>query len=692
MWSYGFAALIFAAFAVRLTLGWRGGARAWVVLVAAVASTFWAGAVCVALAFPRPDLWWLARFFDAARSGAWLAFLLFLLGEWNGLSVATRELKARPWRFVGVTTLLIATILLPEDPPWRAGVPAAGAAGIFLILLAISVVGLAMTEQLYRRTAEDRRWAIKPLVIGLAGMFSFDLIMYAEAVLFSYIDPGMWAARGVTHAFVVGFVAVATARNTAWTIDLHVSRSLIFHSTAVVLAGICLLVVAAAGYWVRRFGGGWGATLQIAFVFAALLCIAAIALSGSLRARLKVFINKNLFSYRYDYRSEWLRFTQVLGTTGPGENLHEAIVTALANLVESVGGAIWLERDGVFRQVARVNVPDIHEPEAVSSSLSAFLHRTGWVIQVDEVASAPDRYSTLTLPLWLIALRDAWLVIPLPHREETIGFVVLTKPRTPIDINWEVLDLLKTASRQAASYLAQFRANEALLEAEKFDAFNRMSAFVVHDLKNLLAQLALLLKNAERHRDNPEFQKDMLDTVANVVTRMNRLMLQLRTDAAPAAKPRPIDICETIKRVVAAKREYHLAIDVRLKPNVFALAHEEQLERVVGHIVQNAIEATGKTSGRIALLAHVDGEHAVIEVADSGIGMTEEFMRQRLFRPFQTTKPQGMGIGMNESFQYVSAIGGRLEVESTQNVGTRFRIWLRLAGTTTTTDVAGTKT
>ena len=692
IWSYGFAALIFAAFAVRLTLGWRGGARAWVVLGAAVASTFWASAVFVAFAFPRPELWWLARFFDAARSGAWLAFLLFLLGGWNGFSAATRELRSRPWRFVGVTALLIAAIVLPEDPPWHAGIPGRGATGVFLILLAISVVGLAITEQLYRRTSEDRRWAIKPLVIGLAGMFAFDLIMYAEAVLFTYLDPGMWAARGVTHAFVVGFVAVATARNTAWTIDLHVSRGLVFQSTAVVIAGTCLLLVAAAGYWVRRFGGGWGATLQIAFVFAALLCVAALVLSGSLRARLKVIINKNLFSYRYDYRSEWLRFTQVLGTAGAGENLHETIVTALANLVESMGGAIWLERDGVFRQVAHVNMPEIHEPEAVSSSLSAFLGRTGWVIQIDEVAVAPDRYSTLTLPLWLIALKDAWLVIPLPNGDETIGFVVLTRPRTLIDVNWEVLDLLKTASRQAASYLAQFRANEALLEAEKFDAFNRMSAFVVHDLKNLLAQLALLLKNAERHRDNPEFQKDMLGTVANVVTRMNRLMLQLRTDAAPAVKPRPIDVCETIKRVVAAKREYHMAIDVRLEPNVFALAHEEQLERVVGHIVQNAIEATGETSGRIALLAHVDGEHAVIEVADSGIGMTEEFMRQRLFRPFQTTKPQGMGIGMNESFQYVSAIGGRLEVESTQNVGTRFRIWLRLAGTATTTDVAGPET
>jgi putative PEP-CTERM system histidine kinase len=689
IWSYGFAAMIFSAFAVRLTLGWRGGAKAWAVMGAAVASTLWAGAVVAAVAFPRPELWWLARFFDAVRLGAWLAFLLLLLGGWNGFLAATRELISRPWRVAGVTALLIAAIMLPEDPPWHTGAPGRGATAVFLLLLAVSVVGLAITEQLYRRTAEDRRWAVKPLVIGLAGMFAFDLIMYAEAVLFTHLDPGMWAARGVTHAFVICFVAVATARNTTWTIDLHVSRGLVFQSTAVVIAGICLLVVAAAGYWVRRFGGGWGATLQIAFVFAAILCVAALLLSGSLRARLKVIINKNLFSYRYDYRSEWLRFTQVLGTNATGENLHKTIVTALANLVESMGGAIWLERDGAFRQVARVNMPETHVPEAVTSSLSMFLGRTGWVIQMDEIALVPDRYSTLTPPLWLTALKDAWLVIPLPNGDETIGFVVLARPRAPIEINWEVLDLLKTASRQAASYLAQYRANEALLEAEKFDAFNRMSAFVVHDLKNLVAQLALLLKNAERHRDNPEFQKDMLDTVANVVTRMNRLMLQLRTGEASAAKPRPIDVCEIVKRVLAAKREYHAAIDVRLEPDVLALAHAEQLERVIGHIVQNAIEATSESSAPIALRVYVDGECAVIEVADSGVGMTQGFIRERLFRPFQTTKPQGMGIGMNESLLYVSAIGGRIDVESTPNVGTCFRISLLLADTQTTADAFG---
>ena len=686
IWSYGFAALIFAAFAVRLLLGWRGGLRAHAILIAAVASTLWAGFVFAALAFPTPGLWWLARFFDATRIFAWLVFLLLLLGDWRDVPTAIGRLKSRPWRIVGVAALMLSALVLPEDLPWRVAPPGAGSMGVFLVLLGISVIGLALTEQLYRRTSESHQWAIKPLIIGLAGMFAFDLIMYAEAVLFMHLDPRMWAARGVAHAFVVFFIAVATARNTAWTIDLHVSRGLVFQSTAVFLAGICLLVVAGAGYWVRRFGGGWGETLQIAFVFASLLCLAALVLSGRLRSRLRVFINKNLFSFRYDYRKEWLRFTHVLGTSALGDNLHEKVVRALADLVESIGGAIWLERGGAFCQVARVNMREIDEAESVSSSFSSFLSLTGWVIKIDQVVVAPDRFPSLTLPEWLLAIKDAWLVIPLPNGAEMIGFVVLTRPRTPVDVNWEVLDLLKTASQQAASYLAQFRANEALLEAEKFDAFNRMSAFVVHDLKNLIAQLALLMKNAERHRDNPEFQLDMLETIEHVVTRMNRLMLQLTAGATPADKPRPIDVREMINRVVIAKREYHAAIDVKSGPILRALAHQEQIERVIGHLVQNAIEATGDSAGRIGLCAYVEAEYAVIEVSDRGAGMTEEFVRERLFRPFQTTKPQGMGIGMNESFQYVSGIGGRITVESAVALGTRFRVFLPIAGNLITTD------
>ena len=267
----------------------------------------------------------------------------------------------------------------------------------------------------------------------------------------------------------------------------------------------------------------------------------------------------------------------------------------------------------------------------------------------------PSRYPDLELPRWLAAASDAWLVVPLASGSELIGFVVLTTPRTEIDIDWEVLDLLKTASRQAASYLGEIRATEALLEARKFDAFNRMSAFVVHDLKNLVAQLSLMLKNAERHRDNPEFQRDMLETVENVVGRMNGLMLQLRAGTTPVDKPRPIDLESTVRRVCAAKAGGH-PIDLDLAPGVVALGHEERLDHVIGHLVQNALDATAG-GGRVTVRLDRDGDFARIEVGDTGVGMSEDFIRERLFKPFETTKAAGMGIGVYESMQYVACAG-----------------------------------
>ena len=684
--SYGLAALIFAGFAVQFSLGWRGGARASLLVGVVSASAVWAGCVLALLLFPVPGLWWLARVFDAVRLGVWLVFLLVLLKARRSGDAAAPGTASMPLLPAILAALLLAGAVLQQSPPWLGSPAGESPIAAFAALLVTSVFGLVLVEQLYRRTPENGRWAIKPVVIGLAGMFAFDLLAYSGALLFQRIDPAMWAARGITHALVMPFVALATKRNASWTIDWHVSRGVVVSSTALFAAGGYLLIVAGAGYWVRIFGGGWGETLQIGFVFAALLGLGALALSGSLRAWLKVFVSKHFFSYRYEYRGEWLRFTRALGTPAPGVNLYEQVVRALADLVESLGGAIWMEREGAFCQMAQLNLPKVKETEPASGSLVAFLQRSGWVIHLDELVSHPDRYAQLVLPEWLAKLKDAWLLIPLISGVEVIGFVVLARPRAATDVNWEVLDLLKTASRQAASYLAHMRANEALVEVEKFDAFNRMSAFVVHDLKNLVAQLALLLKNAERHSDNPEFQRDMLETIEHVVGRMNHLMLQLRTGTTPMEKPRPVELREVIERVIKAKEVHRALIEVESGSSLRAFAHDDRIERVLGHIVQNAIEATREGDGRIRLRAFPDGKFAVIEIADNGVGMSEEFVRERLFRPYQTSKPEGMGIGMYESFQYINGIGGRITVDSSPNGGTRFHVFLPLADTAARSD------
>ena len=204
-----------------------------------------------------------------------------------------------------------------------------------------------------------------------------------------------------------------------------------------------------------------------------------------------------------------------------------------------------------------------------------------------------------------------------------------------------------------------------------------MSAFVVHDLKNIVAQLSLMLKNAERHRDNPEFQKDMLMTVENSVERMRQLMLQLREGATPLEGPRGIDLADAVRRIQAAKSGQGREVEVVIEEKLVARGHEDRIERVIGHLVQNALEAT-EHGGRVWIRLARQGNNALVEVGDSGHGMSPEFVRERLFKPFQTTKPTGMGIGAYESFQYVHELGGKLSVDSAVDVGTQVALLLPL--------------
>jgi putative PEP-CTERM system histidine kinase len=546
----------------------------------------------------------------------------------------------------------------------------------FGLRLGLAVFGLILVEQLLRRAPPHTRWSIKPLCVGLAGVFAFDLFLYADAMLFGRLDADIWVARGIANALVIPFVAISTARNTGWTIEMHMSRGVVFHSTALLVSGVFLLAVAAAGYYVRYFGGDWGKALQIELLFAALLFAGLVASTGRFRSKLNVFVSKHFFSYRYDYREQWLRFTRTLSAESSVAGVQEHSIKALADLVESPGGMLWLKQENEgYRPASRWNMAAVDAVEPVDGSLPAFLERSGWVVNVSEHASDPVRYPGLALPEWIASIPSAWLVVPLVSGTGMLGFVILATPRTTIDVNWEVRDLLKTASRQAASYLGQIHATEALLEARKFDAFNRMSAFVVHDLKNLVAQLSLMLKNSERHRNNPEFQRDMLSTVEHVVGRMNNLMLQLRTGTTPVEKPRLTDLEPLVRRVCAAKTGLGARIDLALAPGIYTVGHEDRLEHVIGHLIQNALDATAERGGVSVRLGR-DGHFVVLEVTDTGVGMSPEFVRERLFRPFATTKAAGMGIGVYESSQYLSGLGGQILIDSTPDAGTRVRVLL----------------
>jgi putative PEP-CTERM system histidine kinase len=244
-------------------------------------------------------------------------------------------------------------------------------------------------------------------------------------------------------------------------------------------------------------------------------------------------------------------------------------------------------------------------------------------------------------------------------------------------VNWEINDLLKTAGRQAASFLAQMRATEALLEVRKFDAFNRMSAFVVHDLKNIVTQLSLMMKNAKRLHANPEFQQDMLATIENSLDKMRQMMLQLREGATPPGTAFGVDLGRVAKRIETDVAGRGRRMDVDVAGRTMARGHEERLERVIGHIVHNALDATDPT-GRVWLKIDRLGSQARVAVGDTGHGMSQEFVRDRLFKPFNSTKRSGMGIGAYESYQYVQELGGTISVNSKPDVGTEVTLLLPL--------------
>lgn len=678
VWSFGFALVALGGFAVQLALGWRGGARATLLVGAVAASAVWAGLGLGYAGWGGDALWLGWRVADVVRSACWSAFVLLLLAI--GHSGGAARLREHLPVLVGAAVLgAIALVWMYPGTPLRANAAADSVRLGYALSLGLAVFGLVCVEQLLRNTPPELRWGVKPLCVGLGGVFAFDLFLYADGVLFGRLDPAVWSAHGAVQACVIPFVAVSTVRNREWTVDIAVTRQVVFHTTALLGSGLYLLGVAAVGYYIRYFGGTWGAAVQVALLFAALLVLGTLVTSGTFRSKLRVFVTKNFFSYRYDYREEWLRFTNLLAGSDAHASIHERAVRALADLVESPGGAVWLKRERVYRQVARWNAPEIVEAEPLGGALPAFLAQTGWVVDLAEQRRRGPRAVDLEAPRWLEPWGEAWLVVPLVVAEDLVGFVVLANPRVAVDLDWEVLDLLKTAGRQAASYLGQIEASAALLETEKFAAFNRMSAFVVHDLKNLVAQLSLMLKNAERHSENPEFQRDMLATVRHVVERMNGLLLQLRLGTNPVENARPVDVTAVVRRVGQAKAVARPGLSVEAVSPVFGLGHEDRLEHVVGHLVQNAIDAT-RAEGLVAVRVADDGSHAVVEVEDDGEGMTREFVQTRLFKPFQTTKREGMGIGTYESYQYVTALGGTIVVDSAPGRGTKVRLLLPRAG------------
>jgi putative PEP-CTERM system histidine kinase len=429
-------------------------------------------------------------------------------------------------------------------------------------------------------------------------------------------------------------------------------------------------------------GGEFARLAQVGFVAVAVAIALAVLPSRRMRGWLRVTVTKHLFQHRYDYRAEWLRFTETMGRAGPDSApLGERIVQAVADVAESPGGILLTPGDeGGFILDARWQWPEIDVPaEALSPAGARFCEDSQFVVDLDDLRRGPvEGVPASACPAWLMKEPAAWAMVPLLHYERLVGLVVLARPELARRLDWEDFDLLRVVGRQVASYLAEQASQDALGESRRFDEFNRRIAFVMHDIKNLASQLSLLARNAEKHAENPAFRADMLVTLRNSSDKLQALLARLgryRQHGAEALAPLALD--DMLGRIAARYRGQHELIVID-RPGCVAVADREGLEQALMHLVQNAIDASPAASP-VFLDVREEQSQAVIAIVDSGCGMSPEFVRNRLFKPFHSSKAGGFGIGAFEARELVRGMGGRLEVESREGLGTRFLLRLPLA-------------
>ncbi|MEM1142048.1 MAG: XrtA/PEP-CTERM system histidine kinase PrsK [Pseudomonadota bacterium] len=669
--THAAAAVSFALLLGLLAARWRLRPLGPPFTLAVAATCIWASVIAVGSVSTYPPVRAI-QYAELARNLAWLAFLLSLFGFQQG---DARRWRGRSW-LPGFTVLALGSFaLISAVPHLPAPVPSLvnGRDLVAILWLSLAIAGLLLIEQIYRNAVLGERWGIKFLCLGLGMMFAYDLFLYAEALLFQQLNPVFWAARGFICALALPPLLVALARSESWRLDVHLSRHVVFHTVTLIGSGFYLLAMAAIGYFIKYLGGNWGGVLQAAFLAASALLLGTLLFSGSVRARLRVFLAKHFFSYRYDYREEWLKFTQALARLEG--NIPEGVLRTMAPLTSANGGAlVGREPDGVLRLLARWQL-DAPLPGDFGQ-LPSWVQKTGWVIDREEWRTAPDLYAGLLFPEAFAEAQWLWLIAPLFFQDELEGLLFLRAGDTPQRLNWEDRDLLKTAGQQAGALLAQHRANRALVEARQFDAFNRLSAYVIHDLKNILAQQSLMLVNARKHRDNPAFVDDMIATVASSVERMERLMDQMRSGLRQSEAV-PLELGKLLAEVTERRAaQTPVPTLVPAEGGCTVVGDWERLVTVFSHLVQNAQEAT-PSDGEVSLTLSTGLGVVQVKVCDNGSGMDADFVRDRLFRPFESTKGlTGMGIGAFESREYVRQLGGDITVHSEPDEGSTFTVIL----------------
>ena len=659
------AAIYLVVAALVVARGPRVG-TAWWLAGACIATALWAGAIALPWRLPVAGI---PAWLELARSAAWYGFLLHLYRQ----TMAPGRSLTRVFTLIGVLTLL-AVLVQPVLATFGTGSATLAWWTQIGLRLALPICALLLIENLYLNTPIEQRWHINLLCIALAAIFVFDVVLYTDAALFGRLSQPLFEARAPVVALAAPLLAISAARNRRWKIDIHVSRDVVFHSASLVIAGSLLLALATAGEVVRRGVGDWGHVIESTMLFGGMMVVLALLTSGSIRSRLRGWVTEHFFSFRYDYRREWIRCIDTLTAPDAHVGLHQRAIRAAAGVVDSPAGVLFVRApdEVAFHWAGSWNLPAVTEAIPPGHPIVPAFRDGDWIVSLDDLPGD----ETQGARAWFPDIERAWLVVPLNNFGALIGFVVLARSRAPFRLDREAFDLLRVVGREIASRVAEQRAARVLAQTRELREYSQRFAFVIHDIKNVSGQLSMLLSNAEVHADNPAFQRDMLTTVRASVDKITRLLTRLQAEGNER-RHALIDPAERIRGLIdrvgaVSDRDITLRDD---SDGAGVAIDPESFDAIVLHLLNNALEATAPDSA-VSLSIEPEAAHLRIDITDQGPGMTAEFIRDRLFRPFASTKQGGHGIGAYQARELLRAAGGDLLVNSREGAGTTMRILL----------------
>lgn len=670
--GFGLSALAYGAIGLLIAVAHPGSKQANWLLAAVAMSVIWAVALLVFL-FAENAPSSLLPIADAAYLATWALCLAAML---RGANEGGSRSHVPTIIAFATCALLLAVVVLELS---LAGQPSPDRSSVYMALLAIPLVGLFAVEQVYRNSEFRQRRVWLPLSLAVGAIFAINVFVYSQAVLFGELLASIWVLRGVVGASAAPLIMIAIKRQPDWENGLFVSRQVVFYTTSVSAAGLYLITMALGGYLVGTSSLAWGPALQIVF-----LCFAALVLlygvfSAAFRARLRVFIAKHFYRNRYDYREEWLRLIQTLAAAHSPSSVAHRGIEALAVIIGSRSGQLWLcdSRSRLFEGRAGWNAPKPDSSLTLEDPIVAFMRRTRWLVDTAEYAEDPEKYAN-AFAGDLRFTEQAAIYVPLVHEGDLLGIVRLERPPSLGGLGYEDHDLLKTAGQQVAIFLAQERSKEELLQTRQLEAFSKLTTFLMHDLKNLIAQQELVVANAKKHGHRPEFVADAMRTIDASVHRMRKVLARLQGDGG-AERISHIDLAALLGEVCGGCADRMPVPRLRKTDcHVTVTMDRERLAMAVTHAIRNAQDATD-TNGSIELSLAATPQSAVIEISDTGIGMDADFIQDRLFRPFESTKgAQGMGIGAYQLRETLRAAGGDVEVRSEPGRGTTLSMKLPL--------------